>query len=343
MKRIVFLIIASLLVLGLILPGCGGDATPKVVIAICGPMSNVQGIHMWNGATMAEAEINALNGGKGIDIGGTYYQIDVIKINTNEISSPESAGPAMEAAITTKDAQFVVGGFRTEAVLDMVKVARDTTTPFMIAGAATYYLLSGRYPLPYPHAGTPYYPYEAGSAGFEYIFRATPFNDAFLLNNTMMMNVMVASRIATIIGANSTNKVKFSILSESLTWADVLTEKNRLLIGTVAPYLIGLPWELAGAGNNGTGVWRVSDNPTTTVMTNILNDIKAGGAHIIVTILSGPVGVTFGKLKGALGVPAMVVGINVEGQSQTTGRIPNMGRASTELMARLAWGRLRRA
>jgi hypothetical protein len=50
-------------------------------------------------------------------------------------------------------------------------------------------------------------------------------------------------------------------------------------------------------------------------MTDILNEIESGGAHIIVTILSGPVGVTFGKLKGSLGVPAMVVGINVEGQS----------------------------
>ena len=312
MKRIVFLIIATLLVLGLVLPGCGAT-TPKVVIAIAGPMSNVQGQHMWNGATLAEAEINALNGGQGIEIGSIYYQIDVIKINTNEISSPESAGPAMEAAITTKNAQFVVGGFRTEAVSDMINVARTTTTPFFIAGAATYYLLSGKYPLAYPHAGTPYIG-QAGSDGYEYIFRATPFNDGFLLNNTMMMNVMVANRIATIIGANATNKVKFAVLSESLDWANVLTEKNRYLIGTVAG-LYGLPWELATGGNNGTGVWRVTDNPSSLVMTDVLNEITTSGAHIIVTVLSGPVGVTFGKLKGSLEVPAMVVGINVEGQS----------------------------
>jgi branched-chain amino acid transport system substrate-binding protein len=319
LKKIVFLIIASLMVLGLVLPGCTGEVVPKVTIAICGPMNNVQGVHMWNGATLAEEEINALNTDQGIQIGTTYYQIDVIKINTNEIAVPADAGPAMEAAITNKGAQFVVGGFRTEGVVDMVKVARCTTTPFMICGAATYSLLSGPGYYTHPAAtGTPYIGDPKG-VGYEYIFRITPFNDVFLVNNSFLMTTMVAKTIEGIIGSVygfpvSTNAVKIAILSESLAWADAMTESARGVFSLVAPYVFNWPWELAPGGNNGTGVWRVSDNPSETVMQNILSEIDSSGAHIIFTILSGPVGVTYGKFKGAAGIAAISVGINVEAQ-----------------------------
>jgi branched-chain amino acid transport system substrate-binding protein len=313
LKKIVFLIIASLLVLGSVLSGCDGG--PQITIAICGPMSYVQGVHMWNGASMAKDEVNSLNGGQGINIGGTYYKVKLLKVETGEINNPFSAGPALEYAIVNDGAQFVIGGFRSEAVVGMVEVARCTTTPYMICGADAYSLLSGpgHYYIP-SHAGTPYIG-QAGSEGYEYIFRVTPFNNIFLWNNSFLMTTMVAKTIETIIGANSTNPVEIAVLSENLTWADPLTESARLIFGTVAPNVFGWPWALCSpGGNDGTGVWRVIDNPSETEMLNILDEIDMCGAHIIFTILSGPVGVTFGKLKGALGIPAIAVGINEEAQ-----------------------------
>jgi len=49
-------------------------------------------------------------------------------------------------------------------------------------------------------------------------------------------------------------------------------------------------------------------------MTTFLNQIEDADAQVIFTILSGPVGVQFGTLKGELDIPAVVVGINVESQ-----------------------------
>jgi len=327
LKKVVFLLIATLMVLGLCVSGCAPSA-PKVVIAICGPMNNVQGVHMWNGALLAEEEINAQNGGQGIDIGGTFYLVDVIKVNTNEIAVPTDAGPAMEAAITTKNAAFVVGGFRTEGVVGMVKVARCTTTPFMICGAATYWLLSGQTPyLLGGKQGTPYidkFPTDSGD--YKYIFRVTPFNDVFLVNNSFLMTVMVGKALETALSLNSTNKLRIAVLAESLSWADAMTESARLILFTVAglspPYGFGWNWQKASGGNNGTGVWRVADTANEATMADILGEIMdpdnnpatKDGAHLIFTIMSGPEGVVFGKEMGAVGVPAAVVGINVEGQ-----------------------------
>jgi len=45
-----------------------------------------------------------------------------------------------------------------------------------------------------------------------------------------------------------------------------------------------------------------------------LRGIESSGAHIIYTIMSGPVGISFGKQWGELQIPACPVGINVEAQ-----------------------------
>jgi len=325
MKKIVFLIIASLLVIGLVLPGCGEPAGPEITIAIAGPMKYVQGTHMWSAASMAADEINDAGG---IAFGGTNYTLKLLKVDTNEIDNPAAAAPALEHAITVKGAEYIIGGFRTEAVLTMLPVAGANEVPMMICGAATYTLLSG--PLPYwtlggPMSGdgTPYYPYKPSSEDFKYIFRGVPFNDVFLVNNCFMMLAMIAAGIQDELGLAypwTSGQVRIAIFSESLIWADVMTQTAQDVIGGPLGGYLG--WTLANGGTHGDGTWRVTDTQDSVTVSSYLNQIKDpdstpgtnDGAHIIFTIISGPVGVTYGKLRGELAIPCMSVGINVEGQ-----------------------------
>ena len=116
MKRIVFLIIASLLVLALVLPGCGEEPVPEniIKIAVAGPMDDVQGQHHWAGAKMARDEINLAGG---VDVGGTMYDIELVEVDTEEATEGEdgTTGSARLLAVID-DVTFVVGGFRTEVV-----------------------------------------------------------------------------------------------------------------------------------------------------------------------------------------------------------------------------------
>lgn len=80
MEKVVFLVIASILVVGLVLPGCAGggggggggggeDTRPPITFAIAGAMNDATGKHALWGAEMARDEINA---GAGVNVGGLY-------------------------------------------------------------------------------------------------------------------------------------------------------------------------------------------------------------------------------------------------------------------------------
>ena len=314
MKRIVFLIISSLLCLGLVLLGCVQTQTTEVTIAIVGPMNSIIGNHMWYGASMAASEINN-NGGINVGGLGTNYTINLIEVDTTKFLN---VSDAMQYAINTRGAQFVIGGCDPSDVAAMIPVAMATQTPFFIDGNPYTYLLAGTTPYSNGNStmlgdGTPYYPYKPSSAGYQYIFRGVPSADVFVVNNAFLMTTMVAKRIENIICANATNPVKFAILAENVSSLEWPVWWARYIFGDVAPNQFGWPWELAPAvGNNGTGVWRVAPDATVEVMDNVLNAIKASGAQVIFTCLLGPEGVTFGMEKGRLQVPAIAVGINIE-------------------------------
>ena len=296
MKRIVFLIIATLLVIGLVLPGCGGGTTEpksytftdaKIKVAIAGPMTYVQGEHMKWGAELAQDEINALPGKVTID--GTAHTIELVVVDTKEISPPTPAYPGiqLENAITVQGAHFALGGFRTESTFGMVETAMDNETLMFICGSATGDVLKL---------------VNQNPTRYKYLFRGTPINEIFLLNNNMMMLAMAGMYIngAILTGTggalNVTPRVAF--LAENLLWTAVPR-------GAIAATIAGLGWNL-------TTTELVTD--TATDITTQLNNIKATKPHMIFTLLSGPVGVTYGNQVASLNIPALTIGINVESQ-----------------------------
>ena len=304
MKRIVFLLIASLMVLGLVLTGCGEpvEAEPAIKFAILGPMDQIQGSHMWMGAEMAADEINA---GTKITSGTTAFKVELVEVDTDEIDNPSGAADIVIDALISDDPNVCIGGFRTEAVANYIDDIKEAEKLFFITGAATYSLLSAVDPLN------------------KYVFRGTPFNDVFLVNNCYLMFAMVAKGIQDAMGwvgiPNATppyyvswaNKVKVAVVAESLTWAEAMRASAQKIIRGYGPFF---GWEFVSATGHENGEWLVTDTePYANVQTK-LDEIEAAGAQVIFTIMSGPVGLTFGKAMGAQEVPAIAVGINVEAQ-----------------------------
>ena len=94
----------------------------EIKIGVIGPMKFVQGIGHWNGATMAAEEINARGG---IQVGTKKMKINLIQADSNEFLNVTDATNAMERLMTKDKVHFVVGGFRTVAVLPMQDIAME--------------------------------------------------------------------------------------------------------------------------------------------------------------------------------------------------------------------------
>ena len=310
MKKIVFLIIATLLVLGLVLPGCGGTpyvrvrpvVAGEITIGVIGPMDDIQGEHHWAGAEMAVAEIG------GAMVGTTNYTLKLKKINSNEVHGPPGDGySALLAAV--REVDVVVGGFRTEAVYSYREVAMDEEVLFFNCGAATESL---------QHSVVDDY------SRYQYWFKATPYNETFLVTSLLKMTagaakglrdglvsaggaVNVAYRLTEAGTLGDPHVLRIAIVAESLSWAH----------GIVATAVQKLPTALLNSQNitlDVVGIWRPSSTATT--LATDFTAIAAKKPHIVFTAFSGPVGVAYSKERPSLLPHAMTIGINVEGQSQ---------------------------
>jgi branched-chain amino acid transport system substrate-binding protein len=211
LKRIIFLIIATLLVLGLLLPGCGdgggGGFTNWITIGVVCPMSVAHGQQQWLAAQMARDEINAAGG---VNITAGVYGIKLTKINTLTEENPALAQAALQAVID--DVDYVVGGFRTETVFPLVETTMDVQKLFLIAGAATANILRL---------------VAWNNTRYQYVFRGTPFNDVFLLTN--MYKFM--GGLAKILAAHNVSKpYSFAVIAENLAW----TATMRAILATDA-------------------------------------------------------------------------------------------------------------
>lgn len=281
MKRVLFLSFVCLLLVALVLPACAERVEEDVIkIGVIGPMTYEQGKHHWWGAEMARDKINAAGG---VTVGDTTYMIKLIRTDSNEILSVTDAASAMERLITVDGAQFVVGGFRTEAVFPMQEVAMDYKTIYINCGAATLQL------------NTPVFDnYDR----YKYYFRATPFPSNYLVNNVLMTVDMAGQIIKEETGLQ--RPLKVAICAEGAEWADGMVGALQGMI----PSRYGMEV---------VGTWRPS--PTATELTAEMTAIQAAKADIICTVISGPLGIPYARSWGELEIPAASVGINVESQS----------------------------
>lgn len=259
-------------------PGPVAQAAEPIKIGVLGPMAFTQGEGHWNGASLAAEEINAAGG---VSLAGVKRPIELVKVDTNEFLSIPDATNATEMAISRHKVDFLVGGFRTEAVLVMQDIAMDAKKVFIGCGAAHPELCAkvtkdyGRY---------------------KYWFRLTPINSNYLGKVDFLLLGNVGAVMRQTLGLD---KLKVAIVAEKAAWADPIVSTAEKM----------LPEKM---GMEVVGTWRPS--PVAKDCTAELAAIQRAGAQIIFTTFSSSVGLTFAKQWGELKVPAALVGINVESQ-----------------------------
>ena len=254
-----------------------GAQAQTLKIAILGPMAFVQGEQHWHGAEMARDEINKAGG---INVGGKRMQIELVRADTNEIQSVPDATNAIERAITRDRADFLIGGFRSEAVLAMQEVAMDYKKIFLGAGAAHSKLGAN---------------VEGNYERYKYWFRVTPVKDVDLARSVFAVLGAVAQQIRTEL---KTETPKIAILAEKAVWTEALVAAAQKNIPAMKMEVVG--------------TWQPS--ATASDVTAELSAIDRTGAHLVFTMLSGPVGISVGRQMGERNMKAVAFGINVEAQ-----------------------------
>lgn len=273
--RLVWIVIAvSFFLVTICLPAWSADT---IKIGVIGPMNFTQGKGHWNGALMAQDEINAAGG---VQVGKKKIKIELVKADSNEFLSMTDATNAMELLLTREKVNFVVGGFRTEAVLAMQDIAMDYKTIFLGCGAATKVICD--------RVGENYDRYK-------YWFRITPFNNIFLAKTNFIHLATVAGIMRKTLGIQTP---KVAIVGEKQAWVEAMITAAEATIPKLGMEVVG--------------VWRPSQ--TATDVTAELSAIQRSEAQIVFTIFSASVGVTFAKQVGELKIPVVQVGINVEAQ-----------------------------
>jgi len=256
-----------------------GAQAQTIKIAILGPMAFVQGENHWAGAEMARDEINKAGG---VNVGGKRLQIELIRADTNEIASVPDATNAIERVITRDKADFLIGGFRSEAVLAMQEVAMDHKKIFLGAGAAHSKLGQN---------------VEENHSRYKYWFRYTPTKDVDLARTLFAVMASIAQQIRTEL---KTDTPKVALLAEKAVWTGGLVAAAQKNLPAMKMEVVGL--------------WQPS--ATATDVTAELSAIERSGAHIVFTMLSGPVGISVARQMGERNMKAVAWGINVEGQKE---------------------------
>jgi len=274
MRRLIFSCALYALV-PMLLPGA--FAQNSIRIAVLGPMAFMQGEHHWAGAEMARDEINRAGG---ISVGGRRVNVELVRIDTNEIQSIPDATNAAERAISRERADFLVGGFRSEAVLAMQEVAMDNKKIFLGAGASLGKLGQN---------------VEENYERYKYWFRISPVRDSDLVRTTFAVLGSVAEQMRKELNRP---QPKVAILAEKAAWVEGIIPVAQKLLPSLKMEVVG--------------VWQPSDRAAD--VTPELAAIERAGADIVFTLLSGPVGVVVGRQMGERNMKAIAFGINVEAQ-----------------------------
>jgi branched-chain amino acid transport system substrate-binding protein len=281
MQRVSRFGLIPLICLMMIVVSVPANAADVIKIGIIGPMQFIQGKSILNGAQMAVEEINSEGG---IKVGNRNMKIELVQADSKEFTAPPAvAAKVMEELLARERVNFVIGGFRSEAVLAMQDVAMDHRTLFFGVGAA-HPELCNRVVKNYDR--------------YKYWFRCSP-QDSHDLAKAVFLQLR---SVGTLLKQRlNLDRVKVAILAEKAMWADPMVKAAEAYIPKM--------------GMDTVGTWRCGANAKD--VTPELTAIRESRAHIIFTILSGPVGIPVAKQAGEMKIPAVQVGINVESAKES--------------------------
>ncbi len=202
---------------------------------------------------MAAEEINAKGG---VQVGQKKMMIELVKADSNEFINLTDATNAMERLMTQNKVDFVVGGFRTEAVMAMQDIAMDYKKIFIGCGAA--------HPELCLRVAKDYNKYK-------YFFRGTPFNSMFLVQTSFIHLGTVGAILKKSLNLP---QVKIAVVGEKAMWTE--------------PMIKAAEGAIPKMGMEMAGIWQPSAEATD--VTAELSAIQRSGAHIIFTMFSASVG-----------------------------------------------------
>src|SRR4030081_2793666 len=267
----------ALLAAPLALAASVATAQGAVKFAILGPMAFVQGENHWAGAEMARDEINKAGG---VNVGGKRMRIELVRGDTNEIQSVPDATTGMGRVITRDKADFVIGGFRSEAVLAIQEVAMDYKKIFLGAGASDAKLGDN---------------VEQNYERYKYWFRVTPTKSPDLFRTMMAVLNSIADQVRQ---SAKRDQVKVALIAEKAAWTEGIVKGVQATLPKMKMEVVG--------------TWQPS--PLATDVNAELAPIERAAADIVFTSVSGPVGITLARQMGERNMKAVAFGINVEGE-----------------------------
>lgn len=247
----------------------------EIKVGIIGPMKFSLGDHSWKGANIAADEINAAGG---VKLKGKSYKVTLIQADDDCMTSVPNAVSAMKRLVNVSKVNFVVGGYRSEAVLAQQEVMADNKIIFLGTGssAAEQNERLGK-----------------NFERYKYWFRIGNGNAKVGIPGWFGMIEPVIRAVRKDLGIQ---KPRVAILIDKNRWAEPIAEMSNKLFTEMGCEVVG--------------VWRPS--ATATNVSTELSAIKSANAHIIFTQLAGPSGNAFARQWGDLKIPAAMAGVNLE-------------------------------
>jgi branched-chain amino acid transport system substrate-binding protein len=292
-------------------PGAPAGITKDQIIrfGVLGGVTDIQGKGEWEGAWLAAKDVNEAGG---VVVGGKQYYVGITYEDTQEsyTSLDITAGvSAAQRIINYKNAQFLIGGFRSESVLAYQEVIMDNKIIFISTGVATNVFtmnVGGFAAGDYPDEGLTDYP-GSNYDRYKYYFRVTPINSTALGGEILGM---VAGLIKLINASVPQHITKLSILREDLTWT----------VGLAAAIVNKLPLVGAGIGYPGITIEEHIAYPITVgaaTFTTYLNTINSSGTQILIPVISAQGGQYMTQAYAALKPNFTIIGIDVQSQLES--------------------------
>jgi len=286
----------------------GFDKDNTILIGCLGDNGDITGDGNYKGAYLAVKEINEDGG---VEVNSITHYFGITRENTYEAEPQLDTTKGVLAAeklMTQRNPDFVVGGFRTEAVMAYREVVIAEQKLFINTGAATdgfCWSVAEDYPK------------------YKYCFRTMPINSTSLAKEIVEFYALALKpAMETAIGGGA-NITKVAIIREGLAWTVPML---YILNG----YLKSL-WR-----SNNTKYWYYknyhgfNDNPwfnftivsdtaypitaTSTDFTGYINAMETDGAQIVCPIISAQGGIKMVTQYNSLKPDYMLAGIDVMSQ-----------------------------
>jgi branched-chain amino acid transport system substrate-binding protein len=258
-----------------------------IKIGLLDPLTEIQGDSAWKGAYLAVWEINAAGG---VTINGTQYYLGLIAEDTKEADAVLDVTKGVAAAqkiLTVDQAEFLIGGFRTESLKSYIEVVMDKQKVFIHTGASTDYFQQLVLDTP---------------SRYKYCFRVMPINSTSLGGQTITELAYLRGYLSAVLNRSIT---KWGIIRENLDWTIPMANALKA-------YMKFYGWNTTPAIEIAYPITAGSTDFAT-----YMSQIQTSGAQVLIPIISAQGGIYMMTQYNATQPQCLIVGIDVPSQLDT--------------------------